>query len=548
MSATQPAAHRLATFEPFSTVGHVDSIEGSVVTCVLSRKDASGAAFSPTEELQIGGLVKMKTTRADVFGFVVSLRTERGNGAPADDRWLAAIQLLGEILHGTSASDERTFTRGVSTYPGLGSPIYTTTGYELSLVYAPPRKATAKVGTLFQDPTIPAYVVTDDMLGKHFAVLGTTGSGKSCAVALVLKAILSRHDSGHVVLLDSHNEYASAFGAKAEVITPEDLQIPYWLMNFEESVTVLTSGSAQTLDVEAAILKNAIIESKRKYAANGGSGESITVDTPVPYRLTDLTRYIDMKMGELDKPTNSIPYLRIKSRIEDLTADNRLAFMFPGHHLRDNMVEIISRLLRMPVDGKPLTILDLSGLPAEILDVIVSVVCRMIFDFAVWSDPAKMEPILLICEEAHRYIPEAADAGFGPTKKVVSRIAKEGRKYGLSLCLVSQRPSELSASVLSQCNTIFALRMSNDRDQEFVRNALPDNAQGFTSALPTLGTQEAIVIGEGVTVPTRLRFDKLPPGQQPRSRTAAFSDAWQSGHADPDAVAQTVARWRNRIR
>jgi DNA helicase HerA-like ATPase len=380
------------------------------------------------------------------------------------------------------------------------------------------------------------------------AVLGTTGSGKSCAVALILKSILSRHNDGHVVLLDSHNEYASAFGEIAELVTPEDLQIPYWLMNFEESLSIMTSGSSETYDVEAAILKNAILESRRKYGGNGPVTEGVTVDTPVPYRLTDLVRYIDMKMGELDKPSTSIPYLRLKSRIEDLSTDKRLAFMFPGHHLRDNMVEILSRLLRMPVNGRPLTILDLSGLPAEILDVIVSVVCRMIFDFAVWSDQSQMEPILLICEEAHRYIPESENAGFGPTKRIVSRIAKEGRKYGVSLCLVSQRPSELSMAVLSQCNTIFALRMSNERDHEFVRNALPDNAQGFMGALPTLGTQEAIVIGEGVTVPTRLRFDKLPQDQQPRSRTAKFSDAWQRGHADPDSVAQTVSRWRQRVR
>jgi DNA helicase HerA-like ATPase len=319
-------------------------------------------------------------------------------------------------------------------------------------------------------------------------------------------------------------------------------------MNFEESVAVMTSGSVETVDVEAAILKNAILESRRKYVGNSAASEGVSVDTPVPYRLSDLTRYIDQKMGELDKPTNSIPYLRIKSRIEDITADNRLSFMFPGHHLRDNMVEIISHLLRMPVDGKPLTILDLSGLPAEILDVIVSVVCRMIFDFAIWSDQSKMEPVLLICEEAHRYIPEAPEAGFGPTKRVLSRIAKEGRKYGLSLGLVSQRPSELSMNVLSQCNTIFALRMSNERDHEFVRNALPDNAQGFMGSLPTLGTQEAIVIGEGVTVPTRLRFDKLPHDQQPRSRTAKFSDAWQHGRSDPNFVAETVLRWRNRVR
>lgn len=398
--------------EPFATVGYIDAIQGALVTGALSSKNATNGGLSPVEELQIGGLVKMKTTRSDIFGFVVSPRTEHqvGDG----DRHLAKIQLLGEIARADASGGESQFSRGVSTYPGLGSPICTATSFELGQVYAPPRKATVQVGSLYQDPSVPAYIVTDDMLGKHFAILGTTGSGESCTVALVLQSILERHEFGHVVLLDPHNEYFDAFGDEAEVISPGDLDIPYWLMNFEESAAVMTSGSADTADSEASILRNAIVECKRKFPNQAAGATNITVDAPVPYRLTDLVRYLDMKMGELDKPTNSIPYLRLKSRIDDLSADNRLSFMFPGHLVRDNMVEILSRLLRMPVNGKPLTILDISGLPVEIIDVVVSMVCRMIFDFAVWSERSKMQPVLLVCEEAHRYVPH--DEGKDPRR------------------------------------------------------------------------------------------------------------------------------------
>jgi DNA helicase HerA-like ATPase len=202
-------------------------------------------------------------------------------------------------------------------------------------------------------------------------------------------------------------------------------------------------------------------------------------------------------MGELNKADTSVPFLRLKARIEALGTDKRLGFIFPGHMVRDNLHEILSRLLRVPVSGKPLTLLDISGMPGEVVDVVISVICRMIFDYAVWSDRTRQAPVLLVCEEAHRYVPQAEGAGFEPTKRALGRIAKEGRKYGISLCLVTQRPSELSMSILSQCNTLFALRMSNERDHDFVKNALPESAQSFLSALPSLRTQEAIVMGEG---------------------------------------------------
>jgi len=246
----------------------------------------------------------------------------------------------------------------------------------------------------------------------------------------------------------------------------------------------------------------------------------------------------------LDKPDGSAPYLRLKARIESLRSDQRLKFMFPGHVVRDNLSDILARLLRIPVSGKPIAIIDISGLPCEIVDVAVSVLCRMIFDFALWSDRDRLQPILLVCEEAHRYAPQDAERGFQPTREALARIAKEGRKYGISLCLVSQRPSELSTSILAQCNTLFALRMSNERDHEFVRNALPDAAHGLLAALPTLRTQEAIAVGEGLPLPMRLRFHDLPPEYRPRSATAAFSSAWRND-SEAGLVEDTIERWRH---
>ncbi len=219
-----------------------------------------------------------------------------------------------------------------------------------------------------------------------------------------------------------------------------------------------------------------------------------------------------------------------------------------GLVVQDILPDILSRILSIPVANKPVTILDLSGVPSEIVDVVVSLLCRMIFDFALWSVPAQALPVLVVCEEAHRYVPSDPDSGFGPTKKAITRIAMEGRKYGVSLCLISQRPSELSTNILSQCNTLFALRMSNERDQEIARRALPESALGLLNALPTLRTQEAVVVGEGVPMPMRLRFDDLDPIYRPMSGNADFSVRWQREDQGREFVDGTIRRWRSQFR
>ncbi|HLJ20908.1 MAG TPA: ATP-binding protein, partial [Stellaceae bacterium] len=212
--------------------------------------------------------------------------------------------------------------------------------------------------------------------------------------------------------------------------------------------------------------------------------------------------------------------------------------------LRDNMSEILSRLLRIPVSGKPISILDISAVPSEVVNVVVSLICRLIFDFALWSDRESAVPLLLVCDEAHRYIPREESLGFEPTRRAISRIAKEGRKYGVSLCLVTQHVSEISERVLSQCSTILALRLSSEADQAFVRRALTDNAAGLLSALPVLQRQEAIAFGEGVPHPMRIRFAELDDKLQPKSSSASFHDAWKHDFRDHDYVDDIVERWR----
>jgi DNA helicase HerA-like ATPase len=515
-------------------LGQVETVSAGAVTASLD--DDLGAPIG------IGTMVKVACGGQVAVGTISAIG--RRQGAPP--RRVLTVDLLGEIAPGRKGTMR--FLRGVSKYPEPGAAVIVADEADLEVIYARPSAVHVRIGTLYHDTSRPSYLMTDDLLAKHFAVLGTSGSGKSCAVTLILRAVLGHHPNAHIVLLDPHNEYESAFGELAEVINIDNLKLPFWLLNLEESVEALVRGGTPgEQQSQAIILKDSIVAARRKYAGNLDVSW-ITVDTPVPYRIGDLVAFIEAEMGKLNKPDSSIPYTRLKWQIESLNADRRFSFMFSGIVMRDTLTHVIGGLLRIPVGGKPVTIIDLSDVPSEIVNVVVSLLCRVTFDFCLWAKREQMPPVLLVCEEAHRYVPAAAEEGFAATRRAIARIAKEGRKYGVSLGLVTQRPSELATSALSQCGTIFALRMGNDLDQRFVANNLPESAQGLLQALPSMRPQEAIVVGEGVPMPMRVRFDDLPPDFHPRSRNTEFSKSWQRDDAGAEFLEESIRSWRRQIR
>lgn len=323
------------------------------------------------------------------------------------------------------------------------------------------------------------------------------------------------------------------------------LQLPLWLFSLEElSAAILGIHKCDAETVQAVeILSDIVTKAKVNFNSKSSKNIHITADTPVPFRVSEFIKIMDEEMGRMDNVRNLAPYMHIKSRFETLQADSRYQFMFGGISVYDNFSKILSRLFRVPVDDKPISVIDLSTVPSEVLNIVVSVICRITFDFAYFSEGEI--PILVVCEEAHRYMPEDTKLGFGPTKRILSRIAKEGRKYGVSLCIVSQRPSDLAISALSQCNTIFALRLMSQTDQAFVQGAMPDWGDGLLDFLPSLRNAEAIVVGEGVSVPARVQFDTLSPEHLPRRSTAPFSTAWQEDRGDSAFIDAIVAKWRS---
>jgi len=510
-------------------VGRVVSTAGSQIIALLDPD------VGDRDIVQMGDLVSVRSPHANVYGIIAGLSTPmprpRGEGPELQ---IAEIGLLGEVAD-PAVGGNGAFRRGVSKLPSLDARVYLAGQDEVAIVFAFPGRPTVCIGSVHQDPHVPALISVDDLLGKHFAMLGTTGSGKSCALTLVLKQIFKQSPNGHVLMLDVHGEYCRAFGPSAEHLTVEGFRLPYWLFAFEELVEVFFGDEKAEMAAEIMLLREMVLNAKLKFQGNGKDASWVTVDSPVPYSLGELAMQLEKMIGCLDNRGSLPTYLRLKSRLAALQDDRRYAFMFDvGVAVRDNLAALLGRIFRVPANGKPLAILDLVSLPSEVLNVVVAVVCRLAFDFAVWS--RQRVPLLLVCEEAHRYAPQDKASGFEPAKRALSRIAKEGRKYGISLGVISQRPSELASNILSQCNTVFAFRMSNERDQEIIQATMSETTASIFSALPLLGNCEAIAIGEGVPVPLRLRFAAVPEDERPRSSSAKFSQRWKN--AENDAVSE----------
>nr|WP_249805066.1 ATP-binding protein [Bradyrhizobium sp. CW4] len=529
-----------------TSFGRVISVRGS-----LARVGLLAESRMPVSEVRatVGRFVSIRCASSVIVAMITEVSCEN---LSSNDNLIAiaSVDLLGEILNATGKAK---FQRGVTNYPTIGDSVDLITSQELRTIYAPTGSDQINVGFLQQDSSVVAYVDIEEMLSKHFAVLGSTGVGKSTGVSLLLNEILKARPNLRIFLLDVHNEYGRCFGNRALVLNPRNLKLPFWLFNFEEIVDVLFGGRAgvpEELDVLAEVIPLAKgVYTQYQNADRIGLKRidpkqiGYTVDTPVPYRLVDLMSLIDERMGKLENRSSRIIYHKLISRIEAVRNDPRYAFMFDNANVGgDTMAEVISHLFRLPANGKPMTVMQLAGFPAEVIDSVVSVLCRMAFDFGLWSDG--VSPMLFVCEEAHRYASADRNVGFGPTRKAVSRIAKEGRKYGVYLGLITQRPAELDATIISQCNTLFTMRLANERDQALLRAAVSDAAANLLSFVPSLGTREVLAFGEGVALPTRLRFKEVPPHQLPRGEATISSvPSVTSGH-DMHFVGAVLERWR----
>jgi hypothetical protein len=523
-------------------IGFVLAVAGSSSRVVFDRALILAAADSgdavSASAGQVGSQIKIRVGASWLVANVRSLTLETGS----TDRIIAEIDFLGEGDEERLTAKLYNFRRGVTRYPMPGCEVFAVTTADLKQVYAAEDRASIGIGTVYPTRDVPASLYIDAMLGKHFALVGSTGTGKSTTAALILHRICQLAPQGHIVMIDPHGEYSAAFKGNGALFDVSNLQMPYWLMNFEEHCEVFLTTQGSERQVDADILAKCLLAARAKNRL-GQEIAKLTVDAPIPYLLSDLTNIIQNEMGKMDRAGDTAPYLRVKSKVEEIKADPRYGFMFSGMLVADTMAAFLARIFRMPGDGRPISIVDVSGVPSDITSVVVAVLARTTFDYAIWSRNEPQRPVLLVCEEAHRYIPSNSDSS-SSVGRILGRIAKEGRKYGVSLGLITQRPSDLAEGVLSQCGTIIAMRLNNDRDQAFVRAAMPEGARGFLDSIPALRNREGIVCGEGVSIPIRVTFAALEESKRPASSDPLFSELWCQVGGEDQIIQRTVARWR----
>ncbi|MBN9456441.1 MAG: DUF87 domain-containing protein [Bosea sp.] len=520
---------------PERVLGRVIACDGSRAT-ILSA--VSTGNWLAADAWAIGRMVSINLGRSRIVALVYRVHAvEAAWTDTAENPIQVEVEFLGEVLESPDGATR--FQSGITGYPPIGAVAHRIRAGDLALVHDLGERGGVVIGQVTQDASIPATVNIQDMLSRHFALLGTTGVGKSSAVALLLRKAVSVRPRLRVLILDPHNEYSSAFPDLALTIDGEALDLPFWMFKQEELADIVFRGRP-ALDDEPDILREAVAAARERYrmpatpdAARDlgaslllkrpldlGAGRSAApdaaaegADAPTPYRLKDVFKVIDEMIGLHEQRWPRAALRSLKVRLESLHADPRYRFMFGRANMYETMAPILGQIFRIPLHGRPITAFQLGGLPGEVVNAVASVLSRLAFELVMASEGAL--EVLVLCEEAHRYVPADPQLGFAPTRQAIARIAKEGRKYGAYLGVVTQRPGELDPTILSQCSTIFAMRLANERDQQIIRSAISDASASTIAFLSSIGNREAIAFGEGVATTMRMRFAALAPHELP---------------------------------
>jgi hypothetical protein len=518
--------------EPTRVIGRLVALNGTqgVISCPLKMDE---------EEWSVGHLITIAHRNARLVGTVCDVSTDDGRWSENEANVArVTVELNGEILDDSNGAPF--FHRGVRSFPSLGAPAHRIRADDLRAIYTFRGQQGVEIGRLSQNEDIPAEIDVGELIRRHFALLGSTGVGKTTSVSLLLKKSLAVRPKLRIIIFDPHNEYAAHFPGLAQIIDSESLELPFWMFKFDELADVVFSGRQPHPD-ERDALYEVIRVARAKYQAELGSsagtsavrrqpvaeGNLVSADTPTPYRIVDVVAVIEEWLGMLDQRFPRSDLRALRHRLEGLNRDSRYRFMFGRLVVEDDIAKVISKIFRIPTRGLPVTIVRLAGLPNEVTNSVVSVLARLAFEIAFWSSGAY--EINVLCEEAHRYISSDNRQTFDPARLAIGRIAKEGRKYGASLGVVTQRPSELDPTVLSQCSTLFAMRLANELDKGIIRAAAGVSAASTIAFLSSIADREAIAFGEAIATPMRMKFADI-------SARAEDRRAPISGERDVDPI------------
>ncbi len=480
------------------------------------------------EHFSVGSYVSVIMPESKLLGVISSLELASGDAV----RFTA--NLFGKFSEGR-------FQRGTEELPYPGASVELPTEGDLDLIFNTHRRYDFALGEISLLKGKKNYMDPDKFFSRHVAIVGATGSGKSCAVASILQKV-AKLPGARIILLDLHDEYGEAFGELAERVNIGEFELPYWAMNFDELVETFVDADDPAARSEMVVMSEILLNSKR--SKNPAYKDSITVDSPVYFDLSD----IKVKMQALD--TERLPngkegpfygnFTRFLFKFDSKFNDKRFEFLFKPKKFRTT--ETFSQFLELLFglkSGKSIVVLNLSNVPPEVINALASLLARLVFDFNMWNPYRANLPILLVLEEAHNYLNMRSSSQ--TARRTIERVVKEGRKYGVSCMIVSQRPADVAESILSQCSNFVAMRLSNPDDQAYVAKLVPESMGDLLDIIPALKQGEGLLLGDACILPLRTKIDA--PDPFPKSKDVDFYTKWSilPPAVDLEAV---VERWR----
>jgi DNA helicase HerA-like ATPase len=539
-----------------SLIGHLIKVTADhfIARMTITESGQTGANGEDLSLLgRVGSYLMVKQGDSHILVLVEAMWQEEGPDGEMQHR--LKVSSVGEIR------ENGDFDRGVTHFPTIGAHLYTVGDWALARVFADYSDASYRVGKLSSNESVNVFFDASSFFGRHAAILGQTGSGKSWTVTSLIQSALKVMPNTHIILLDIHGEYAqkdlythavSPFPEdKVRNIDAREIEIPYWLLTYAELIELFIHPDDEDAPVQISYLRETLLQLKKEANEQLHLGH-VTVDTPVYFSLTDMIKMFKDKneetadFGKTQGPLFG-KFDQLLVRLQSLFNDSRYDFLLKPK-LRTS-TNTLAGLMRDFVGlGEPranVTVLDLSPVPYDVLPTVTAQIGRLAYEFNFWNPMCREFPIFLICEEAHEYIPRASDKRFRTARRAMERIAKGGRKYGVGLCVVSQRPHELSETILAQCSTYVCMRITNPDDQEYVRALVPDASRSALAALTSLSRGEVVTMGEAVPMPVRFRITL--PDPPPNSRDIDYAGKWRDGREDI-SVESLVNRWHKQVR
>jgi DNA helicase HerA-like ATPase len=546
------------TDENNTQIGVVADVTAELFTARLFSKRSDDAYRQPDSSPAITGRVGsyLLVSQADAQILVMVERSYQVADRQGQAAHMVRLTPLGEL------GRDGEFNRGVSHFPTAGAGLYAVSKEDLRRIFSQRGEVSYKIGRLTSFEDIDVYMDASAFFGRHTAILGQSGSGKSWTVTSLIQSAMRSMPETHIILMDMHGEYSdkevdgikskSPFDAtRVRCLNAQDVEFPYWLLSYSELCELITDPADNNASIQISVMRSLLIRLKRETNAHLNLGH-ITVDSPVYYSLEDLIDLVkkaNVETSDFGKTKSPLfgKFDQVLVRLGSLLNDTRYDFLMKpkARNSTESLTDLMQDLVGLGEPRANVTVLDLSAVPFDVVPMVTAQIGRLAYEFNFWNPLCREFPLYLVCEEAHEYIPREDIPRYREARRSMERIAKNGRKYGVGLCVVSQRPHDVSETVLAQCSSYICLRISNPDDQEYVRSMVPEAVRGTFAALTSLSKGEAVALGEAVPMPVRFRVDI--PDPPPNSRDVDYARKWRDG-GKQISVKNLVSNWHRQVR